>query len=311
VSLIYNYPYLYPRLEQLLEDFATDALVVTKDALPFIQYGHVDDIFNLASMRKSLLGALYGIRVGDHTIDLSLTLEELGVDDLPPQLTPAEKRATIHDLLTMRSGVYHAANYEGASAKQTRPVRGSHAPGTFHYYNNWDANVLGTIYRQLTRHDIFEDFKELIADPTGMTRFQVSDCEYKQPDADSSHLAYLFHMKSTDLEKFVRLYLRMRNWNGIQLIPAQWIQQSLQPYSTLPNGNGLGYFWEVAVAGKLYGLDVGQGAFAFSGYPGHYMVGIPAQQKTIVHALKYDVPGKETLPTERFAQLLEVIMDLL
>ena len=36
-----------------------------------------------------------------------------------------------------------------------RPKRGSHAPGTFWYYNNWDFNVLGTVFRQLTGADIF------------------------------------------------------------------------------------------------------------------------------------------------------------
>jgi CubicO group peptidase (beta-lactamase class C family) len=301
---------LNKRLELLLDDFATDALVVTQDGRPLIHYGHVDDIFNLASMRKSLLSALYGIRVANRTIDLSLTLEQLQVNDTTPQLTAAEKTATIQDLLKLRSGVYHVANYEGTTAKDERPLRGSHAPGTFYYYNNWDANALGTIYRQLTHQDIFQDFKDLIADPIGMTRFKVSDCEYNPPDEDSIHPAYVFHMNSIDLEKFVQLYLRNGNWNGTQIVPSHWIEQSLTAYSRLPDGNGLGYFWEVAMGGKLYGVDVGEAAFAFSGGPGHYMVGIPAQNKTVVHALRYNVPGKATLPTERFAQLLELISQL-
>jgi len=143
-----------------------------------------------------------------------------------------------------------------------------------------------------------------------MTRFKVSDCEYNPPDEDSIHPAYVFHMNSIDLEKFVQLYLRNGNWNGTQIVPTHWTEQSLTAYSRLPDGNGLGYFWEVAMGGKLYGVDVGEAAFAFSGGPGHYMVGIPAQNKTVVHALRYNVPGKATLPTERFAQLLELISQL-
>lgn len=34
---------------------------------------------------------------------------------------------------------------------KNRPARGSHAPGTFWYYNNWDFNVLGTISEKKTR----------------------------------------------------------------------------------------------------------------------------------------------------------------
>lgn len=40
--------------------------------------------------------------------------------------------------------------------KDARPPRGSHPPGTFWYYNNWDFNVLGTIFIQLTGEDIFQ-----------------------------------------------------------------------------------------------------------------------------------------------------------
>ena len=32
----------------------------------------------------------------------------------------------------------------------SKPERGSHAPGTFWHYNNWDFNALGTIYRRQT-----------------------------------------------------------------------------------------------------------------------------------------------------------------
>jgi CubicO group peptidase (beta-lactamase class C family) len=276
-----------------------------------IEYGHVRDSFNLASMRKTLLGALYGIRVAEGKIELSTTLGELEIDDTAPHLTQKEKQATIEDLLKLRSGVYHVANYEGSAAKRDRPERGSHDHGAHYYYNNWDANALGTIYRQITGVSIFDDFKDLIADRIGMSDFAVADCEYNPPDENSIHPAYVFRMNPIDLEKFLQLYLQKGNWKGRQIIPAEWIERSLRSYSTVPsNGNGLGYFWEVTGDGKLYGIDVGEGAFAFSGYPGHYMVGIPTQEKALVHALSYDTPGKETLPTEKFAQLLQLVSRL-
>jgi hypothetical protein len=45
-----------------------------------------------------------------------------------------------------RSGVYHEAAAEAQVMINTRPDRGSHTHGTFFYYNNWDFNVLGTIF---------------------------------------------------------------------------------------------------------------------------------------------------------------------
>src|SRR5260370_4336695 len=46
-------------------------------------------------------------------------------------------------------------------AKQ-RTARGSHEPGTFWYYNNWDFNTLGTIYEHATGTGIYDALDRLI-----------------------------------------------------------------------------------------------------------------------------------------------------
>ena len=101
----------------------------------------------LNSVRKSFLSALYGIHVRLGTLDLSKTLAELGIDDQPP-LTPGERSATVRMVLQARSGVYHAYVGGLAEDRDAMPARGSHPSGTFWYYNNWDFNVLGTIFEQ-------------------------------------------------------------------------------------------------------------------------------------------------------------------
>jgi len=88
------------------------------------------------SMRKALLNSLYGIHQERGDVDLNQTLAELGIDDLPPTLNEQEKSARVIDLLKSRSGVYHPAAAESDGMSQTRPGRGSHAPGEFSYYNN-------------------------------------------------------------------------------------------------------------------------------------------------------------------------------
>jgi len=62
--------------------------------------------------------------------------------------------------------------------KAARPRRHSHPPGTFYYYNNWDFNALGTIFRQRTGLDIFEAFERRIARPLDMADFEASDGWY-------------------------------------------------------------------------------------------------------------------------------------
>ncbi|WP_345891842.1 aromatic amino acid lyase [Burkholderia sp. Cy-647] len=136
-----------------LDDVHAYAASIGTASLLIVQHGRVVDSFGeiaarreINSVRKSLLSALIGIAVAEGKIDLDATLGSLGIDDRPPALSQAEKQATVRELLQARSGVYHPALYETAGEKRLRPARGSHAPGSFWYYNNWDFNVLGTIY---------------------------------------------------------------------------------------------------------------------------------------------------------------------
>jgi hypothetical protein len=66
----------------------------------------------LASARKSILSMIYGPFVESSKINLSKTLAQLQFDD-KGGLLPIEKQATILDLITARSGVYHPASNPG------------------------------------------------------------------------------------------------------------------------------------------------------------------------------------------------------
>jgi CubicO group peptidase (beta-lactamase class C family) len=121
----------------------TAAVVVLKDGEVAYEFGNLARKYMCHSIRKPFLGALYGIYVQRGIIDIDMTLEDLGIDDIAPSLTHAEKQATIRDLLTSRSGVYHEAGGEAREMIDSRPERGSHRPGEYFYYNNWDFNALG------------------------------------------------------------------------------------------------------------------------------------------------------------------------
>ena len=82
--------------------------------------------------------------------------------------------------------------------KKTRPARGSHAPGTFWYYNNWDFNALGSIFEKRTGLKIGDAFYERIAKPIGMQDFQPSDVYYLGGPV-SVHSAYQFEISARDL----------------------------------------------------------------------------------------------------------------
>ena len=146
----------------------TAAVMIVADGIVVDQWGETERKINIHSIRKSFLSAMYGIHVAAGEIDLDATMESLGVDDNEPSLSELERNATVHMLLKARSGVFHPALYETAGMAARRPARHSHEPDSFWYYNNWDFNTLGTIFRNLTKTDLHREFGRHIADRIGM-----------------------------------------------------------------------------------------------------------------------------------------------
>ena len=183
---------------------STAVMVVHRGAV-VAEWGDVTAKTPLASVRKSLLSALIGNAQARGEIDLAQAIGALGIDDNEPSLTREEKSATVRDLLTGRSGIYHAALYELAAMAAERPARFSHRPGTFWYYNNWDFNALGTIYERAARSSIFDAFEREIARPIGMQDYRPRDGQYVT-GAGSVHAAYPIEMSARYFARFALLY---------------------------------------------------------------------------------------------------------
>jgi len=192
--------------ERYAHSIGSVAVMVISRGAVIAAWGETACPFNVRSIRKSMLSALYGIHVDAGHIHLSQTLDELGIDDQDPTLTANEKRATVADLLTSRSGVYHASNCQGQAERDNLPPRESHAPGTFWYYNNWDFNALDTIFEQCAHARIFDEFERHIARPLHMEDFDarlgiISGAPH------SIHPCHQFRITARDLARFGVLYL--------------------------------------------------------------------------------------------------------
>lgn len=249
------------------------AFLVVYNGNVLVSWGDVERRFICHSMRKSFLSAMYGIQVDRGVIDIDKTLEALKIDDQTP-LTKEEKQATIRDLLKARSGIYIPAAAETAGMKARRPARGSHKPGTFWYYNNWDFNVLGAIYRRETGADIFEDFKKCIGDPIQMEDFRAMDGFYYYQEEYSKYPAYHFKMSARDAARFGLLFLQGGKWNGKQVISEKWVKESTASYSDAGGVNNYGYLWWISKPFADVGMysAYGVGTQSISVLPGAGMV---------------------------------------
>ena len=300
-------------VEARARELGVIALIVQAGESSRLAFGEIARPVIIHSMRKSILNALYGEAIGRGAIDPHLTMAEIGIDD-DPNLNEREKSATILDLLGARSGVYLPAPVH--QLVPGRPARGSHAPGTFWNYNNWDFNVLGNIYERLTMKNPFIAFDHILAKPLGMQDwdlFRDSFTEYKI-DPIGGNLRYPNHrmaLSARDLLKFGQLYLQRGKWNGAEILSSQWIDQSTRAMSrTGQSGaaSAYGLLWWVAAEDNCV---VPAGTFTGFGFGGNYLTVVPALETVIVSLVDTRSQSFKGVSGEAYNGLLRIIIDAL
>ena len=197
-------------------------------------------------------------------------------------------------------GRLSSGDFESPGQKQFRPERGSHAPGTFWFYNNWDFNVLGTIFEKKTGKKIGQAFYEQIAEPIGMQDFKPDDVFYLG-GLDSIHQAFLFEISARDLARFGLLYLRKGRWKNRQIIPDSWVEKSTHASEMVRfNGvetGGYEYLWWVEYGGKHLPEATLPGMYSARGAGGHYVLVIPNLDLVIVHRVDNDATLRDVKST--------------
>lgn len=281
-------------LEAHLEHSGASSMMLLVDGHVILDWGKSVQKHTVHSIRKCLLNSLFGIAVSGGIIDTTQTLRELGIDDIKPALSHKELNASVADLLKSRSGIYHHAAGVSEGMLWGKPQRGAHLPGEHFYYNNWDFNVLGAILEQQTGRSIYELFLDEIAEPLGMLDYRGkyttidgeaegveiprTDGFYQYEKSKSRYPAYHFRLSARDLALYGQLYLNQGNWKGEQIVPAQWIEASTQPYSVYNSEHGIAYgmLWYVlnppGVPKNFSFYHTGLGIHMLGVYPASKMV---------------------------------------
>lgn len=265
---------------------STDTLVIVTKGKTVGSFGDLSKPYRTHSIRKALLSALVGQHLGPgaNQIRLDATLHDLGVDDAPGGLTDLQKQATVEHLLKSMSGINHPAAAEGGlfAEKDRRLGRAENKPGTIWAYNNWDYNALTTIFETHTGLKIAEAFRTGIALPTAMKDFRVGDVSYVSVPKLSRHKAAMFRMSARDLAKFGQLYLDEGRANGLQVLPASWIDLVTTDFTETGMDGlrwGHGYLWWIP--DSTVGLP--GGSFSAFGLGQQAILVIPAWETVIVH----------------------------
>lgn len=296
----------------LVREQTTSILVLRQGELVF-EYGDPAEVSYVASVRKSLLSMLYGPAVARGVIRLDRTLADLDIDDMEG-LLPQERRATLRDLLTARSGVYHpAANAGDASA--LAPARGSVAPGSRFLYNNWDFNALGAIYERETGRGLYQAFTENIAEPIGLQDWRADLQQVRNDTGRSRFPAHHFGLSTRDMARLGQVMLDRGRWRNRQVIPATWVRAStairtpaheVAGSSPFIAGLGYGYLWWVFDPAAQTVRQL-RGAFTATGAYGQFITVVPRRSLVVAH--KTVVPSPRNVPAETyFDQILPAVL---
>jgi CubicO group peptidase (beta-lactamase class C family) len=296
----------------------TGSMLVIVQGRVIFSYGDTSHTSKVASVRKSVLGMLYGNYVLNGKIDLSKTVKQLGLDDKLSFL-PIEEHATLEQLLASRSGIYLPTGSSGE--KDYMPPRGSEYPGVHYVYNNWDFDAAGFAFERLTGKDIYQAVQTDLALPLGMQDYAVS--KQKKIPTEGLHPEYAMNLSTRDMARLGLLMLDYGVWNGKSVIPADWVRymttlitpfRDINPTSLRNYGEparwGYGFLWwvwdEPAFPGNTYSGFM-QGAYSAMGTGGTFITVLPAKDMVVVHQVDIDKNYRASVSPSSYIAILSMI----
>jgi CubicO group peptidase (beta-lactamase class C family) len=287
----------------------SDAWMLVHRGVVIREFGDVSRVSNIASARKSVLSILIGMQVDQGRFPLDKTLAELGIDD-KEGLSPAERSATVRQLLQGRSGIYHPAAYEAASMKVGRPARGAFRPGENFNYNNWDFNAAGTIYRQATGRTVFEALRDDLAHPLQLQDYEFATAGYYQAEPMSVHPAYVMRLSTRDMARIGLLMSRGGTWNGKPLVSRAWVEESTRSYSEIRPGSGYGYMWWVGISDRYNArLRFPGPVYMAIGNLGQYILVDPVRDIVFAHKVNFEGLSNGEVTAAQFVELLARVLE--
>jgi CubicO group peptidase (beta-lactamase class C family) len=251
------------RLARLTEELAGDTygmvhscLVARNGKLVYEQYFHGqrrDMLHNLYSVTKSVTSALMGIAidaglVGDiHTPAIEYFPEYVGEG-----WDERKESITLEHLLTMSSGLEFdewSYSYSDARNSYTQMTGSSDwmrwtwesplvaEPGRRFAYSSGNSHLFSGILFKTTGQHADAYAEEHLFRPLGIERYEwVVGNGY----ATTSGAMGGLQLRPRDMAKFGQLYLQNGRWDGEQVVPAWWVEDSLQHHVDLAGKTWLG-----------------------------------------------------------------------
>ncbi len=261
-------PAVLEAMHQALPGAPIKAVVTIKNGVLVDEYYQEgfdkDSTFTLQSCSKSFTSALVGIALEEGLIESIDT----PISRYFPQLEGDPKgEITIRNLLCHKSGLeWHEWTQNGISFFEMNQAENwveyvlakplLYTPGTVFNYTTGGTHLLAAVLEQAVGGDLMEYAKEHLFAPLGMESVRWRADPQGILDGGNG-----IEMTARDAAKFGELYRLNGVWAGEQVVPAQWVEQSVtiqeQRYG---DGGSYGFQWWIRPFGG-YDTFFAMGAF--------------------------------------------------
>ena len=235
------------------------SLLIVKDGkLVFEEYfrgNNQNSTHFVASVTKSVTSILIGIAIKQGLIEgTNQYLTEL----LPSyadilNADPLKQKLQLKHILTMTSGLeWDESSYPYGDARNdaTAMERNTNAvlfvldrpivrePGAQFQYCGGNSMLLSAILEEATGMTVADYAKVNLFEPLGISQYEWKAYADGHTNTDGG----LF-LRPRDMAKIGQLMLNKGQWNGVQIIPAEWVAESTQARISAGLGVQYGYQW--------------------------------------------------------------------
>ena len=228
----------------LVKTKTTSLIIIKDDQIRYEKYfnGYTRDSINRSfSVAKSFTSTLVGLAVEDGSIH---SINDPIITYLPELKGRGLDKMTIRDLMLMNSGIPFTVNptsidllepfFDEAILYYIPDMRkhalefkaGPDTIGAYFYYHDGYPQLEGIILERTTHKTPSAYLEEKIWKPLGM-EYPATWSLYSEGDLEQ--MGGGINARSIDFAKFGRLFLNNGNWNGEQIVPADWVKEATSP----------------------------------------------------------------------------------
>ena len=271
-------------VHQTIDQYPINAEVIVDE---YYKEGYdQNSVFTLQSTSKSITSAIFGIAMEQGYIDSVDTPISTYFPQVLNDGIEYKRQITVWNLLTHTTGldVSDTANWDTwlASDKWVDYVLNRPAvsrPGTTFNYFTGNTHLLSAIIQQTTGKTTLEYGRENLFSKLDMDSVECTTDPQGISDGGNG-----FAMNVYDMAKMGQLYLNNGVWEGEQVIPQEWVQDSTTVQFDRSSGSAdYGYQWWVRTFG-----DNNYHAYFAQGHFGQYIFVVPELELVVVMTSHYE-----------------------